>query len=85
MLKLELNHKKQYDLQLEQMKLENNLKIVEQKYQKAYEQFKIMLKAKSVTNMSARTLLAFNELKQNLYMKYVTLVERAFSKILINS
>lgn len=80
LLKLELNHKKQYDLQLEQMKLENNLKIVEQKYQKAYEQFKIMLKAKSVTNMSARTLLAFNELKQNLYMKYVTLVERAFSK-----
>ena len=39
-----------------------------------------MLKEKSVSDMAARALLAFSELKQNLYAKYISKVEEAFSR-----
>ena len=39
-----------------------------------------MLKEKSVSDMAARALLAFSELKQNLYAKYISQVEEAFSR-----
>lgn len=71
-------NQKQYNLLLKQAQNESNFKIIGQKYHKALEQFKSELKAISVTNMSARTLLAFNELKENLYKKYIGLVENAF-------
>ena len=71
-------NQKQYNLLLKQAQNESNFKIIGQKYHKALEQFKSELKAISVTNMSARTLLAFNELKENLYKKSIGLVENAF-------
>lgn len=49
-------------------------------YQKAYEKYRAMLKEKSVSDMAARALLAFSELKQNLYAKYISQVEEAFSR-----
>ena len=45
-----------------------------------YEKYRAMLKEKSVSDMAARALLAFSELKQNLYAKYISQVEDAFSR-----
>ena len=59
---------------------EESLKDAQKKYQKAYEDYKAMLKERSVTDMAARALLAFEELKQNLYAKYVAKVEQSFSR-----
>lgn len=59
---------------------ENMLQTVEKSYQKAYEKYRAMLKEKSVSDMAARALLAFSELKQNLYAKYISQVEDAFSR-----
>lgn len=56
------------------------LQTAEKAYQKTYEKYRAMLKEKSVSNMSARALLAFSELKQNLYIKYISQVEEAFSR-----
>lgn len=56
------------------------LQTAEKAYQKAYEKYRAMLKEKSVSDMSARALLAFSELKQNLYAKYISQVEEAFSR-----
>ena len=59
---------------------ESMLQTVEKSYQKAYEKYRAMLKEKSVSDMAARALLAFSELKQNLYAKYISQVEEAFSR-----
>ena len=59
---------------------ESMLQTVEKSYQKAYEKYRAMLKEKSVSDMAARALLAFSELKQNLYAKYISQVEDAFSR-----
>lgn len=59
---------------------ESMLQTVEKSYQKAYEKYCAMLKEKSVSDMAARALLAFSELKQNLYAKYISQVEEAFSR-----
>lgn len=56
------------------------LQTAEKAYQKAYEKYRAMLKEKSVSDMAARALLAFSELKQNLYIKYISQVEEAFSR-----
>lgn len=56
------------------------LQTAEKAYQKAYEKYHAMLKEKSVSDMAARALLAFSELKQNLYAKYISQVEEAFSR-----
>ena len=56
------------------------LQTTEKAYQKAYEKYSAMLKEKSVSDMAARALLAFSELKQNLYAKYISQVEEAFSR-----
>lgn len=56
------------------------LQTAEKSYQKAYEKYRAMLKEKSVSDMAARALLAFSELKQNLYAKYISQVEEAFSR-----
>ncbi|HIW39623.1 MAG TPA: AAA family ATPase, partial [Candidatus Eubacterium pullicola] len=56
------------------------LQTAEKTYQKAYEKYRAMLKEKSVSDMAARALLAFGELKQNLYAKYISQVEEAFSR-----
>lgn len=56
------------------------LQIAEKAHQKAYEKYRAMLKEKSVSDMAARALLAFSELKQNLYAKYISQVEEAFSR-----
>lgn len=56
------------------------LQTAEKAYQKAYEKYRAMLKEKSVSDMAARALLAFSELKQNLYAKYILQVEEAFSR-----
>lgn len=59
---------------------ESIMQTTEKVYQKAYEKYRAMLKEKSVSDMAARALLAFSELKQNLYAKYVSQVEDAFSR-----
>ncbi|WP_302771720.1 ATP-binding protein [Anaerotignum lactatifermentans] len=59
---------------------ESMLQTTEKVYQKAYEKYRAMLKEKSVSDMAARALLAFSELKQNLYTKYISQVEDAFSR-----
>ncbi len=59
---------------------ESMLQTTEKVYQKAYEKYRAMLKEKSVSDMAARALLAFSELKQNLYVKYISQVEEAFSR-----
>ena len=56
------------------------LQTAESVYQKAYEKYRAMLKEKSVSDMAARALLAFSELKQNLYAKYISQIEEAFSR-----
>ena len=56
------------------------LQTAEKACQKAYEKYRAMLKEKSVSDMAARALLAFSELKQNLYAKYISQVEEAFSR-----
>lgn len=56
------------------------LQTAEKAYQKACEKYRAMLKEKSVSDMAARALLAFSELKQNLYAKYISQVEEAFSR-----
>ena len=56
------------------------LQTAEKTYQKAYEKYRAMLKEKSVSDMAARAMLAFSELKQNLYAKYISQVEDAFSQ-----
>lgn len=55
------------------------LKELKSCYDNAYNEFKTSLKAQSVTNMAARTLLAITDLKQRLYSKYLALVEENFS------
>lgn len=62
----------------QQKQIEEKLKNAQKEYHKVYEKYRAMLKARSVTDMSARTLLAFGELKQKLYKKYVTAVEKSF-------
>lgn len=59
---------------------ESIMQTTEKVYQKAYEKYRAMLKEKSVSDMAARALLAFSELKQNIYAKYVSQVEDAFSR-----
>lgn len=59
---------------------EISLQAAEKIHQKNYEKYRAMLKEKSVSDMAARALLAFSELKQNLYTKYISLVENAFSR-----
>lgn len=62
------------------LRTEEILQTVQKAYQKAYEKYRAMLKERSVTDMAARTLLAFSELKQDLYAKYISQVEEAFSR-----
>lgn len=59
---------------------EITLQTAEKAYQKESERYRAMLKEKSVSDMAARSLLAFSELKQNLYAKYISKVEEAFSR-----
>lgn len=61
-----------------QKQKEEKLKNVQKEYHRAYEKYRSMLKERSVSDMSARTLLAFGELKQKLYKKYVAAVEESF-------
>ena len=56
------------------------LQTADKSYQKAHEKYRAMLKEKSVSDMAARALLAFSELKQNLYAKYISQVAEAFSR-----
>lgn len=76
-LDIERNHlleSREYLLQTE-----ITLKAAQDKNHKAYEKYKAVLKEKSVTDMAARALLAFEELKQSLYQKYIAAVEDSFS------
>jgi len=49
-----------------------------QAFDKASAKYKDVLKERSVSDISARSLLAFDELRTNLYVKYVSQVEDAF-------
>lgn len=51
---------------------------VTQAFDKAAAKYKELLKERSVSDISARTLLAFDELRKNLYSQYVSQVEDAF-------
>lgn len=62
------------------LQAEITLQTAEKAYQKAYEKYRAMLKEKSVSDMASRALLAFSELKQNLYAKYISQVEEVFSR-----
>ena len=62
----------------QQKQKEEELKSVQKEYHRTYEKYRAMLKERSVSDMSARALLAFGELKQKLYKKYIAAVEKSF-------
>jgi len=66
------------DLTAEKASLDERMKIQTQEFEKASARFKEILKEKSVSDIAARALLAFDELKETLYKKYITQVEDAF-------
>ena len=73
------NLRKQFvDLALTKSKVEEELKGQIQDFEKVSIKFKAILKEKSVNDISARALLAFNDLREILYKKYITQVEDAF-------
>lgn len=63
---------------LEKTQLDEELKSVTQAFDNASAKLKDILKRKSVSDISARAALAFDELRENLYSKYISQVESAF-------
>lgn len=60
-------------LSLERLEIEAKVKKAQQKYEE-------FLKAKSVSDVTAKALLAFSDLQQRLYKKYIADVETSFTK-----
>lgn len=60
--------------------LDEVLDLAKQELSKADAKLKDVLKEKSISDISARTALAFDELRESLYSKYVAQVESAFIK-----
>ena len=58
--------------------IDENVKKATQEFDKTAAKFKGLLKEKSVSDISARALLAFDELRQKLYCKYISQVETSF-------
>lgn len=70
--------KQAVDLLTEKNNIDEQLKKQMQEFEKATIKFKEILKERSVSDISARALLAFDELKKTLYDKYIAQVEAAF-------
>ena len=66
------------ELTVSKAEIDEELKKQMQEFEKASAKYKEVLKEKSVSDISARALLAFDELKKTLYSKYITQVEDAF-------
>lgn len=60
------------------MQLDEALKLATQEFDKAAAKLKEVLKEKSISDISARTALAFDELRESLYSKHIAQVESAF-------
>ena len=60
------------------MQFDEALKLATQEFDKSVAKLKDVLKEKSISDMSARAALAFDELRESLYSKYITQVESAF-------
>lgn len=65
--------RKMDSLNLERTEVESRVKHTQQKYEE-------FLKAKSVSDITAKALLAFSDLQQRLYQKYIHDVEQAFQE-----
>lgn len=75
---LDLRRKDMLELTMAKAGAGEALKAASLEYEKARSVWMGVQKERSVHDLSARTLLAFDELKQSLYMKYIRLVETAF-------
>lgn len=62
------------------MQFDEALKLATQEFDKAAAKLKEVLKEKSISDISARTALAFDELRESLYSKHIAQVESAFIK-----
>lgn len=62
------------------MQFDEALKLATQDFDKAAAKLKEVLKEKSIRDISARAALAFDELRESLYSKYIAQVESAFLK-----
>lgn len=60
------------------MQLDEALKLATQEFDKAAAKLKEILKEKSISDISARTALAFDELRESLYSKHIAQIESAF-------
>ncbi len=70
--------KQEIELTLTQAKTDDEFNRSKQAFEQASAKYKETLKTRSVSDISARTLLAFDELRKNLYIKYVSRVEDTF-------
>ena len=78
LMQIDQCRKQQIEFTLTKTEIGEELKVAEQEFDKISEILKSILKEKSVKDISARATLAFDELKQNLYSKYISMVESAF-------
>jgi DNA sulfur modification protein DndD len=65
-------------LTAKKMQLDETLKSATQEFEKTADKLKDVLKEKSISDITARAALAFDELRNNLYRKYIAKVELAF-------
>ena len=77
-LQIDALRKQVVDLATEKVMIDEESKILTQEFEKASAKFKEILKETSVSDISARALLAFDELKGTLYSKYIAQVENTF-------
>ena len=66
------------DVKAQRLQLDEGLNVSRAERDKTYAVFRATLKEQSIKDISARAILAFDELKQNLYRKYITIVEEEF-------
>ena len=79
LMHLDMTRKQLLKSQIDLIQTEKTMQVKEKAYDKAYANYKAILKNRSVNDMTARALLAFSELKQRLYAKYIAMVEASFS------
>lgn len=77
---IDILRKQVVSLTSKKIQLDEALKLATQEFDKAAARLKDVLKEKSISDISARTALAFDELRESLYSKYVAQVESAFIK-----
>lgn len=70
--------KRVIELTASKAELDNKLSVSRQDFEKISVKFKEALKERSVSDISAKALLAFDELRKNLYTQYVSQVEKSF-------